>query len=240
VKSGLLKIGCCGFPFPKTKYAKTFSTAEVQQTFYQPPQISTLQRWRELVPADFEYTLKAWQLITHGARSPTYRRLKTKLTKAELDQCGSFQFTPPVLRAWEASCACAAALRARNILLQCPASFTASSQNIAQLRHFFSSIERHGLRLLWEPRGDWTGDLIQSLCAEFDLIHAVDPFVSQTVTPKFIYFRLHGGKGFKHIFTDVELKTLSAMIPRDKPAYVLFNNITMWDDALRFAQLCRL
>jgi len=50
---------------------------EVQQTFYQIPRIATGKRWREEAPPDFEFTMKAWQLITHEPSSPTYRRLRT-------------------------------------------------------------------------------------------------------------------------------------------------------------------
>jgi uncharacterized protein YecE (DUF72 family) len=235
--SEFLKIGCCGFPLPKEKYARHFSLGEVQQTFYQPPRITTLQRWRTLVPEQFEFTLKAWQLITHSAKSPTFRRLKIKLTAGELDQCGSFQLTAPTLNAWETSWRCAEALKAKRILFQCPASFLPSPQNLANMRRFFTSIDRHGLTLIWEPRGDWSPELIQSLCEELDLVHAVDPFISRTITPQFIYFRLHGGKGFKHVYSNGELDFLQKQIPAGVPAYVLFNNIQMLSDATRFAQL---
>ena len=141
----LIKTGCCGFPLPKVEYAERFPVAEVQQTFYEPPRISTLQRWRALVPADFEFTLKAWQLITHTAKSPTFRRLKTKLTPSQLEQCGSFQISPTVLWAWERTRACAEALSARYVLFQCPARFICTPTNIDQVRGFFNTIERHGL-----------------------------------------------------------------------------------------------
>jgi uncharacterized protein YecE (DUF72 family) len=228
------KTGCCGFPLPKIAYAERFPVAEVQQTFYEPPMISTLQRWRTLVPPDFEFTLKAWQLITHTARSPTYRRLKTKLPPEELAQCGSFQTSPVVLRAWERTRACAEALSARHVLFQCPASFTCTPTNIEQMRGFFSTVERHGLTFLWEPRGDWPEDRILSLCLELNLVHAVDPFLARVVTSGLIYFRLHGGKGFKHVFTDAELQHIAGLIPAGRPAYVMFNNITMLNDATRF------
>jgi len=101
------------------------------------------------------------------------------------------------------------------------------------MRRFFSSVDRDGLKFLWEPRGAWPDDLVRSLCEELNLIHAVDPFVSRTVTPEFIYFRLHGGKGFKHVYSDEELQRLAEMIS-EAPAYVMFNNIRMLDDATRF------
>lgn len=229
-----LKIGCCGFPLPKTEYAKQFCVAEVQQTFYEPPRISTLEKWRSEVPDDFEFTLKAWQLITHTCKSPTFRRLRTKMTEKQLTQCGSFQDTQSVRDAWQKSLNCAKALKTRYILLQCPASFTPVPAHLKQMRRFFTKIERGDLKLLWEPRGEWPMELIRSLCIELDLIHTVDPFVSRTVDESMIYFRLHGGKGFKHIYTDAELEMIRAMIPPAMPAYVMFNNIAMLNDAKRF------
>lgn len=231
------KIGCCGFPLKKLKYAEVFRIVEVQQTFYQPPKISTLEKWRATLPVDFEFTLKAWQIITHTSKSPTYRRLKINLTPAESDQCGSFQHTSIVQRAWETTQDCARALSAKRILFQCPASFTPVKQNVTQMQRFFGSIERGDLKLLWEPRGDWPIDLVASVCQELDLVHVADPFLSQSVTADFIYLRLHGGKYFKHIFSDEELLIVAKMISADKPSYVLFNNINMLEDARRFQLL---
>jgi uncharacterized protein YecE (DUF72 family) len=232
------KIGCCGFPLLKPAYAEIFPVVEVQQTFYQPPQkISTLERWRSLVPPDFEFILKAWQIITHTSKSPTYRRLKAKFSPKELEQCGSFKCTPPVLRAWDATLACAKALAARQVLFQCPASFTPMPEHLRQMRKFFSRVDRGGLIFLWEPRGDWPSDLIGSLCEELNLVHVVDPFVSKTGATDLIYFRLHGGKGFKHVFTDAELHGLFNLIPKGKIAYVMFNNIAMLNDARRFQRI---
>jgi uncharacterized protein YecE (DUF72 family) len=232
-----VKIGCCGFPVVKEKYAERFQVVEVQQTFYQPPKISTLQNWRALMPDDFEFTLKAWQIITHTAKSPTYRRLKTKFTAEELSQCGGFQKTPVVQGAWEITRACAKALSASLVLFQCPASFTAAAQNISQMRGFFTSIERGDLKLLWEPRGNWPEELVLSLCKELNLIHVVDPFLSRSVAGDFTYLRLHGGKDFRHIFSDAELQAVARLVSAGKPAYVMFNNIKMWDDARRFQLL---
>lgn len=231
------KIGCCGFPVPQSRYVDLFPVVEVQTTFYQPPQVTTLQRWRAQVPPTFEFTLKAWQLVTHLATSPTYRRLKVELTKKKLKQCGGFQATPMVQMAWETSLACAEALGARVLLFQCPASFTPTNKNIRQLRRFFSSIDRHGLTLSWEPRGEWPESLVLLLCRELELVHAVDPFLCQSVTPEFIYYRLHGGKDFRHVFTDEELCVLARRVALGKPGYVLFNNRTMLSDASRFREI---
>lgn len=230
-----VKVGCCGFPLTKTKYAELFPVVEVQQTFYQPPRLPTLERWR--TQAAIEYTLKAWQLITHPATSPTYKRLTRPLSESERHECGGFQPSPVVQEAWLVTRACAETLQARCVLFQCPPGFTPAEQNVANLRRFFAGLERRGLRLLWEPRGDWPEALVESLCRELDLVHVVDPFLRRAVTRDSFYYRLHGGKDYRHRFSDLELRQLLAVVPAGKPVYVMFNNASMLEDARRFAAI---
>jgi uncharacterized protein YecE (DUF72 family) len=52
-------------------YAKHFSTVEINNTFYRIPKKEVFESWREQVPAEFRFILKAPQLITH------IKRLKT-------------------------------------------------------------------------------------------------------------------------------------------------------------------
>ena len=230
-----VKVGCCGFRMAMAEYVTHFPVVEVQQTFYQPPQISTLERWRAAAPDDFEFTMKAWMLITHEARSPTYRRLKRELSEEERELCGSFRSTPIVREAWEVTRACAEALRARRILFQCPASFKPTKENIRRIGKFFEAIDRSPeLDLLWEPRGGWPDTTVRELCRELDLTHVVDPFAARTVTPERCYFRLHGRTGFRYVYEDDELAELYGMLPKEGTSYVLFNNVRMREDAERF------
>jgi uncharacterized protein YecE (DUF72 family) len=174
-------------------------------------------------------------LITHEARSPTYRRLKRELSEEEREECGSFRPSRIVREAWETSLACAEALAARRILFQCPASFKPTNANIQNLREFFRSIERPpAAQFLWEPRGGWADELVRKLCRELELTHVVDPFAARTVTPEHCYFRLHGRTGFRYIYEDEELDELYGMLPRGETSYVLFNNVRMREDAERF------
>lgn len=46
-------------------YAERFDTAEINNTFYQLPKEKTLADWREAVPPDFVFPVKASQYITH-------------------------------------------------------------------------------------------------------------------------------------------------------------------------------
>ena len=232
-----IKTGCCGFRMAQREYVEQFSVVEVQQTFYHPPQVSTLEKWRREAPPDFEFTLKAWMLITHEARSPTYRRLKRELSEEEREECGSFRPTGIVREAWDVTRACASALGARLVLFQCPASFKPTPGNIRNMRRFFSEAERGPLQFLWEPRGDWPDRTIKELCAELELVHVVDPFVARTLTPQLYYFRLHGRKGFRYVYETDELQELLGMLPRGQTSYVLFNNVRMARDAARFQEL---
>ncbi len=232
-----VKTGCCGLRLQKGEYAAQFPVVEVQQTFYQPPQVKTLEKWRAEVPSEFEFTLKAWQLITHERRSPTYKRLKKALTEEQKDECGAFRLTDTVREAWETTAASAKALAASKVLFQCPASFTPTSINIENLRQFFTRVERYDLQFLWEPRGEWPTQTIRQLCREFKLVHVVDPFTARTMTPEFCYFRLHGRKGWRYVYEDDELEELAEMIDAAETAYVMFNNIAMVEDAARFQSL---
>jgi uncharacterized protein YecE (DUF72 family) len=232
-------LGLCGFTVGAREYFRRYRLVEVQQTFYDPPQDSTLVRWRRQAPPGFEFTLKAWQLVTHDGSSPTYRRLKRPLDAADQELVGSFRLTPPVLRAWERTLECTRLLHATAILLQCPRSFRPTDENVARLTAFCREVERpEAVRLMWEPRGAWPPDTVRELCRELDLVHAVDPFVTETVTPKHTYFRLHGVTGARHVYTDEELRRLRAMLPdQAEQAYVLFNNIPRVIDAERFRAL---
>ncbi len=232
--NSLIKIGCCGFRSSRDSYYPLLPAVEVQHTFYQPPRLATLEGWREEAPGDFEFTLKAWQLITHQATSPTYRRLKLELTDKEKEKCGSFRSSPIVKEAWNVTEACAVALRAKMVLFQCPASFRPTKVNIESMRKFFGRVKRQGLSFCWEPRGAWSREVIKDLCDELDLWHVVDPFSERTVTPGRCYFRLHGRKGWRYSYEDGELEELCSMLPADVESYVFFNNIRMKEDALRF------
>ncbi len=234
---GGIKIGTCGFRLTKEEYVTRLSTVEIQHTFYQPPQIATLERWRDEVPADFEFTLKASQLITHESKSPTYTRLRRKLTETELAEAGSFRPTEIVKEAWKTTLASAKALKARTILFQCPASFKPTDENVENLESFFSSVERGGLNFCWEPRGAWDDKLIKRICTRHNIWHAVDPFSRSTVTPDKCYFRLHGRVRWRYEYEDSELEELATLLPDQKLAYVFFNNITMTRDAETFEKI---
>jgi uncharacterized protein YecE (DUF72 family) len=236
-KKSLVHVGCSGFRSSRESYYATLDSVEVQHTFYQPPQISTLERWRAEAPKRFEFAVKAWQLITHTSSSPTRRRLKRKLTDEEKEGAGSFWPSGIVREAWEVTRDCASALKARAVLFQCPASFRPNAENVENMRAFFQTAERGRLSFCWEPRGDWPRALVKELCDGLDLWHVVDPFKERTLTPRRCYFRLHGRRGWRYKYEDAELEELYAMLPKNVRSYVFFNNVEMLDDARRFKEI---
>lgn len=94
-----IQIGRCGFPAAEDEYYKNFNVVEIQQTFHQPPEQKAALKWREQAPEGFEFTLKAWQLITHEPSSPTYRRSKFSIPESKKKNHGFFKPTAEVLEA---------------------------------------------------------------------------------------------------------------------------------------------
>jgi len=232
-----IKVGCCGFPKARKEYYRHFELVEIQKTFYQLPLLETAQCWREEAPEGFEFTLKAWQLITHKPSSPTYRRLRMEIAEEDRGKYGSFRPTDEVFAAWERTKEIAEALAARIVVFQCPASFTPTEEHIANMRAFFQGIDRGSLIFVWEPRGEWKDERIEALCRELNLVHCVDPFKRRPVYGDFAYFRLHGVTGYRYRYTDEDLDQLLGWCRRFDKVYCLFNNVSMWESALKFRRL---
>ena len=231
------KIGCCGFPRGMKDYFSRFRVVEVQRTFYKPPLLSTALRWQQEAPSGFEFVVKAWQAITHPPTSPTYRKAGLIITAGEEANYGFFRPSAEVIEAWRRTREIALALGARVILFQCPPRFGESAENVENMRRFFGAIGREFL-FVWEPRGDWSEGVIRGLCEELGLVHCVDPMEREPLHGEVKYFRLHGGPGYRHRFSDQELRWLCERWGGEG-GYFLFNNLSMYDDALRFERLLR-
>jgi len=233
-------IGCCGWAGSQPQYFSQFPVIEIQSTFYDPPAMKVAVRWRALAPLEFEFCIKAWQLITHAPSSPTYRRLRKPIDAERSAFFGSFQDTDEVWQAWLTTLEIADAVRASVLLFQCPASFRASRPNIENLSRFFQKIGPQPFRLAWEPRGPWPREMVRDLCAQYGLVHCVDPLRSAPDSQKATYWRLHGNGSYSYRYTDddlLELRNLLLLAPSGPHAYILFNNVTMKEDAMRFSRL---
>jgi uncharacterized protein YecE (DUF72 family) len=236
-----VRVGLCGFTMAMEDYALHFPVVEIQHTFYEPPADDVMRRWLAVTPPSLEYTMKVWQLVTHSAASPTYRRMKRPIDPAR--EPGFFRASPAVEDGWRRSVHCAGVLAATAMLFQSPASFTPTPENVDRLRHFFERIERPPARLLWEPRGPaWVRErtLAVALCRDLQLVHVVDPFVTTPEPGTPVYWRLHGISGPRHSYSEEELRQLRDMVAAvesELPAYVMFNNLPRVANAKAFLRM---
>jgi len=218
----MIKVGCCGYPTSMKKYYENFGLVELNRTFYAYPQMSTVIRWREKAPSEFEFTVKAHQDISH-----TYR----------------FEIKPSV-QTFEQMKQICKALRARILLIQTPGSFHPDKLDAAM--KFFLNVQREDLTVVWETRGpEWDKPefraILEKALKTVDVPHVVDPLRgAPAYTSEIAYFRLHGmGKQlYYYQYSNEELVKLHKIIERfeqkRKIVYVLFNNLAMLDDATRF------
>jgi len=242
----MIWVGCCGLPEGLEKYAKRFKVLEINSTFYKLPKLETAERWRKKVPEDFKFSVKCHQGVTHPIKSPTWRRSGLKPEELERleGKVGFLRPTREVLNFWEKTMEICKVLGAEICLIQLPRSFKESEENLQNLKEFFSKAKRDGLKIALELRG-WDLEAFRRICKELDLIQVTDPFLQMPSYIKdIVYFRLHGSyeKGrinYKHKYSEKELKELKEKLEglEAKDIYVMFNNVYMKEDALRFKEL---
>lgn len=204
------------------RYFEKYRLVELNSTFYQYPNLETVISWREKAPEDFEFTVKAHQDISH--------RFKMKVNESCLEAFSRMKVI-------------CEALRTKIMLIQTPTSFT--PDKLGDAEEFFRTIDRGDLTLVWETRGPaWekpeVRDKLQKMLEKLDIIHVTDPFKNPPVyTSHIAYFRLHGlgSKLYYYQYSNEELRKLKELIKsyeEGKTVYVLFNNLSMFDDGARF------
>lgn len=245
----MIFVGCCGFPVSRSKYYTLFNTVELQETFYNPPDIDRLKRYRIEAPQNFIFTLKAWQAVTHPISSPTWRRARFVPDRALGERYGFLRPSREVFNAWEMVVEGARALQARVIVVQTPSSFSYSEENVRNAIEFFSSVDTGEFLIGWEPRGAWLQnmDRVAEVVSRFrGVIHITDPFRALPAIDRSVaYFRLHGiGEGevnYRYRYTDSDLRKLLEIVLRyggeGRDVYVMFNNVYMAQDAQRFKSI---
>ena len=233
----MIKVGCCGFPVKRETYYQTFPVVEIQQTFYQLPRIGTGERWKEEARRGFEFTMKAWQLITHEPSSPTYRKLRMAIPEEKRKNYGFFKGTEEVEEAWKKTAEFARALGAEKIVFQSPASFSPSESSIKNLKQFFRMARIPSSSFIWEPRGKWEKEVVERVCMDVGIVPCIDPFEGKLIKGNLLYTRLHGRKGYRYTYPENELEELMEMGKFYPQAYFMFNNVSMYEDAQRMKRM---
>jgi uncharacterized protein YecE (DUF72 family) len=190
-------------------YARKFSTAEVNYSFYHLPKPETYAKWAAQVPDDFLFSVKASRLITHT------KRLKD------------------VEEPWETFVHNARSLGPHlgPILLQFPLSFRCER---ARLAAFLKTTGSSGIKLVFEFRHEtWFTEEIYRLLRQYAaaLCIADSPRYPRrdVLTTGFAYFRFHGrSQLFASRYSEAELETEARCIKRyvrdGVDVFVYFNN----------------
>lgn len=256
-----IRVGTCGYGYYNPPegwkeeyesklqvYSKFFEVGEINKTFYKLPMTKTAGRWRREAFDDFEFTLKAWQAITHPTSSPTWRGKKDKLTEEQEENFGYLRPNEEVVDAWEQTRERAEALEANVCVIQTSAGFDCSGKNEENMRELLDEIDRGDLEIGWEPRGDWkeNPDKVKEICDDLDLIHIVDLMRREPVSEHPIaYVRLHGLNpreyDYDYDYSDEELEELAGKLEdlaeSHDVVYCMFNNYEMYDNAQRLVEI---
>lgn len=226
------------------KYCLEFSLIELQSTFYKLPETETAERWRDKVHEEFEFSLKAFQGITHPISSPTWRKAGKQKPTEKLDNYGHLKPTKENFDSWEKTMKIYKLLKARALVVQLPPSFQLSNESLRNTKDFFSSVKKPELLCIefrhksWFQNLDKTRELLESINA----IHITDPLLMKPLTlGKISYSRLHGlgKKAYKYKYKDDELRRIKLVLDNlgFKKSYILFNNIYMREDAKKFEKV---
>jgi len=112
------------------------------------------------------------------------------------------------------------------------------------MKELLSGVDRGGMHLAWEPRGDWLEhpSEVKKVCKRCDLMHIVDLMRRDPlVTGDVAYVRLHGlnedEHNYDYVYSNDELDELAQKLERlartHDTVYCMFNNTAMFDNAMK-------
>jgi uncharacterized protein YecE (DUF72 family) len=197
-------------------YSDFFNFVEVNYTFYEYPEARTVERWRHSVPANFVFSVRCHQDLTHRIGFKT------------VDQAYEVFYQ---MRSY------CDLLKTPYLVLETPASYIFGDQDVDLAQDFFSSLNLEGLELVWEYRGLPSIRVVE-LMADFNIIQCVDlschvPILKQDT----VYSRLFGkGQHNLYQFSDDELLEIqvNANDTNARKVILSFHGPRMHSDALRF------
>ncbi len=227
-KKGKLYIGTSGWSYPHwakgvfypksvptqdwLKYYSTyFNAVEVNSTFYRLPNPSLLQRWVNITPADFVFSVKIWRRISH--------ELRLKNVSKELND-----FYNSVISLRE---------KTKVYLLQMPPSFVPV---IGLLDEFFQNWFQifNGSLLALELRNKkGFNEEIFEVLKKYNVALCWEDYkgseIDDVLTADWIYIRKHGPSGRYRGDYDLETlksegKKIKVFLQQGKDVYIFFNN----------------
>ncbi|WP_456370267.1 DUF72 domain-containing protein [Thermodesulfatator atlanticus] len=247
-------VGTCGQVISLKKFFDHYSALEINATFYRFPSQKQIRNWKTHLKAGKEkgayLSLKAHQIFTHPLRSPTWKRSEFKLEdlKKEKDKIGCLKLNELTLTFLERTKELCTELGIDFVLFQLPSFCREEKEHFANFLAKARDVlpTRIGLEIRWQDQR-----LLEDLWQNIQIVPVFDPFLANDLRksffPKlsFLYLRLHGKKdktgkiNYKHRYSDEELLKLKDWVFAAKAQKIclLFNNVYMRDDTLRFRKI---
>jgi uncharacterized protein YecE (DUF72 family) len=187
-RAQLVRIGVAGWNIPRDsagefpadgshlqRYSRVFNSVEINSSFYREHRLSTWERWRDSVPDDFQFSVKAPRAITHDAK-----------LRCEPEVLSKFLQQVEMLRK-----------KLGPILFQLPPSLAFDRESVTA---FLTMLRQHFAGdVVWEPRHkSWFEDAATEMLSTFRVARvAADPACAPgaahpAAASDVVYFRLHG------------------------------------------------
>lgn len=189
-------------------YAQHFDTVEINNTFYHMPREQTMINWRDKVPPNFLFAVKASRYITHIKKlHNTAEEVSRFFALADLlgDRLGPILYQlPPTLH-----------------------------KNLARLDEFIASLPRRDLAVFEFRHNSWydqeTFDLMNRWGVALCVHDMGDKAPPRLVTGRMAYVRFHGTNGrYAGNYPDPMLRDwadwLKSQLPSVRAVYAYFNN----------------
>jgi uncharacterized protein YecE (DUF72 family) len=209
-------------------YSQTFNITELNYTWYQMPKAPSIERMRQKVPADFQFTAKLTRTMTHEVNASQWRGQAARYRDG----------LAPLIQSRQLAA----------VLVQLPPYFRRSTENRRYLATLLDELADMSLAVEFR-HASWAVQRV------FDGLHqrqvalvAVDepslpglfPALDVVTSPDFFYLRFHGrnAKGwrsgnmqqqFDYDYSDEELSQwtqakLPNMLSKAKKGFIFFNN----------------
>jgi uncharacterized protein YecE (DUF72 family) len=224
LKAGSIYIGTSGWHYKHWKgtfypesihdaeqfayYSRQFKTVEINNSFYQLPEISTFKAWKKGAPSGFIYSVKANRYITHMKKLKKDKRSLNKFLSG-------VDYLEETLGP---------------ILFQLPPKWKINAE---RLEEFLENLPKN-YRYTFEFREhSWNNEIIYDLLRKYNCaycIYELEHFLTPTlVTADFVYVRLHGpGNKYQGSYTTPQLKKWATHCmnwqKEKKDVYIYFDN----------------
>lgn len=189
-------------------YAQTFSTVEVNNTFYRLPKRDAVANWVRQTPEDFVFAVKASRYLTH--------------IKRLADPGGISRFYEPLQPLLESG-------RLGPVLWQLPANF---HRDDARLHAWLESLPA-GQHTIEFRHASWFAEPVMDALRDHEVAltigdHPERPFQTDERTAPFRFVRFHwGARGRRGNYSQTEIEAWAQRIARwqaTETVYAYFNN----------------